>query len=1042
MFQKLSPSESAIGLALAMVTLAGLGGPAFPAENPANVARTILGAVGAKGGLVVHLGCGDGRLTAALHASDAFLVHGLDRSGANVRKARNHIRSLGLYGNVSVERLTARRLPYADDLVNLLVVSDPCGIPDSEMMRVVAPGGAMLIEDGGRWRKRSKPRPPDIDDWTHYLYDASGNAVSRDRRVGPPRYVQWIADPRYIRHHDALATVSAMVSANGRLLYIADEAPASLTHLPGKWSLIARDAFSGVLLWKRAIARWVNNLWPFRAGPFDLPRRLVAAGDRLYVTLGYQAPISCLDAATGETLRLYEGTAGAEELILHDGVLIATLGRPGTRKLNPSSGGRRGRTPLGPGLSPATTATAIVAIEAASGKTLWKLSGQDVAGLYVQTLAASGDRVVYKTDYRVRCVELRSGRRLWQANVPTKGLTTLVVADGLVLVADSSTITALDLTDGRKLWSGPCAGTFHVSPDVFVIDGLVWAGTGRPDRKYPLLAMGRDLRTGQVKRRLDLTTELWSTVAHHRCHKCKATTRYILTSQRGVEFLDLHGTDHYQNNWIRATCQLGLLPANGLLYFPPHSCGCFAKGKVNGFFATASRRQEVARIPPVLEKGPAFGQRARVAVSKGDWPTFRHDPLRSGTASSPVSSSGLRVAWQTSLGARPSTMTVAGGRLYVAAVDHHTLHCLEAATAKRLWAFTAGGRVDSPPTIHDGLALFGCADGWLYCVRADTGELVWRYRAAPDERRVVCRDQLESAWPCHGAVLVLDDLAYVAAGRSSYLDGGIRLCALEPRTGKLIHEATVASKHLKYPDVSYQEHIRDATLADVLISDGTDLYMRMMRFDPSLRRQGPARRHLFAVPGLLDPSWHYRMLWMYDDDRRMPGIMGFEGPKSYYVNHPYNPERSPREWLNFLAPAGQLLAIDGNRAFGIRAIYDVKGFQGQTQGCRIYRMDLVAGRWQRKWIHRVPIQFRAMVLAGEALYLAGWPDVPDKDYPWAAADGRHGGILWAVSAATGEKLAESKLPAAPVFDGMVAAAGRLFIACRDGRILCLGSKSQ
>ena len=44
-----------------------------------------------------------------------------------------------------------------------------------------------------------------------------------------------------------------------------------------------------------------------------------------------------------------------------------------------------------------------------------------------------------------------------------------------------------------------------------------------------------------------------------------------------------------------------------------------------------------------------------------------------------------------------------------------------------VWSFTTGGRVDSPPTIWKGRALFGSADGHVYCVRASDGKLVWRF---------------------------------------------------------------------------------------------------------------------------------------------------------------------------------------------------------------------------------------------------------------------------------------------------------------------------
>jgi len=63
--------------------------------------------------------------------------------------------------------------------------------------------------------------------------------------------------------------------------------------------------------------------------------------------------------------------------------------------------------------------------------------------------------------------------------------------------------------------------------------------------------------------------------------------------------------------------------------------------------------------------------------------------------------------------------------------------------------------------------------------------------------------------------------------------------------------------------------------------------------------------------------------------------------------------------------------------------------------------------------------------------------VVDPDDPWSAMDGKKGGILWAVSAADGEKLAEYPLDAPPIFDGMAAANGRLYISTTDGNVVCL-----
>jgi hypothetical protein len=95
----------------------------------------------------------------------------------------------------------------------------------------------------------------------------------------------------------------------------------------------------------------------------------------------------------------------------------------------------------------------------------------------------------------------------------------------------------------------------------------------------------------------------------------------------------------------------------------------------------------------------------------------------------------------------------------------------------------------------------------------------------------------------------------------------------------------------------------------------------------------------------------------------------------------------------------------------------------------------------RKWSAQVPLRIRAMVLAGERLYIAGTPDVVPKDDPMASFEARLGGRLWVVSASDGEKLAEYELDHPPVLDGMMAAQERLYIAARDGRLTCMGKKN-
>ncbi|MCK5172337.1 MAG: hypothetical protein KAR47_03045, partial [Planctomycetes bacterium] len=184
----------------------------------ARTAREIINTSGFTGGLVVHVGPGDGAFTSELFANDRCVVQGLYSDGDLVGAARKKIAKQGLYGKVSVRHWDKDYLPYADNLVNLLVVAGPGDVSMddvfmNEAMRVLAPLGSAFTKSGDSWARTVKPWPKEIDEWTHYLHGPDNNAVAQDKVVGLPRRVQWIGFPKFARSHDHLATVSAMVSA-------------------------------------------------------------------------------------------------------------------------------------------------------------------------------------------------------------------------------------------------------------------------------------------------------------------------------------------------------------------------------------------------------------------------------------------------------------------------------------------------------------------------------------------------------------------------------------------------------------------------------------------------------------------------------------------------------------------------------------------------------------------------------------------------------------------------------------------------------------
>lgn len=1044
-------------------------------------ARQILHTTGVKGGLVVHIGCGDGKLTAALCANDSYLVHGLDADVKNVEKAREYISSLGIYGKVSVGKLSSDRLPYIDNLVNLIVAEDLDNISMNEIMRVLSPLGVTYIRTGNKWTKIVKPWPEDIDEWTHFLHDATGNAVTTDAIVGPPRHMQWMAAPTWNRNHHTLASISAVVSAQGRLFYIVDEGPAASIEVPGKWSLVARDAFNGVLLWKQPISSWAWHHQKFRSGPVQLPRTLVAVENRVYIPLGINAPMTALDAATGEVIRTYKGTEGTEEVILNndDGILLVVTGSPVAEQAatNPKQSEK----------FPFPNKKSIVAFGGDTGEELWKWSKLASANPIPLTLAAWNRRVFFATDEGLMCLEGGTGEELWRFS-PTKpdqkqktarkrksnlqrragwSVATLVVHDGVVLWADGRRLLALSAETGKVLWSCPCQPGFRSPVDVFVAGGLVWLG--------PDFAEGRHPRTGEVKKSNPAIANLWTAGHHHRCYREKATDRYIITGKRGIEFLDLLSDNHSRNNWVRGVCQYGIMPCNGLIYAPSHACGCLMEAKLYGFWALAP--ESAARNIPKnvsdtdrLKRGPAYSkiknQKSKI-VNPNDWPTHRRDPLRSGMTMMELPAQ-LQDIWHVSIGGRLSAPVIADGNVIVSCVDTHRIISLDSRNGKTRWVFTAGGRVDSAPTIYRGLVLFGCTDGWIYCLRLSDGEQVWRFCAAPEEFKTVSLGQVESVWPVHGSVLVQDGLAYAAAGRSSYIDGGIFLYGLDPITGKLVCQARICNSNPKVDMAGTEENGSDIAIekigqnatdnktftapdksdafsmdgatTDILVGDGTSIYMRHVRFDRNFLRQPGYGRHLFSTSRLLDDAEVHRSHWVLGtgDFRRIPVAY------SWIVN-----SGGSRYNSRLAVPHGLMLAFDDQAVWGVRRSKnsgyilfadDNRPFSADEQVLPDFRKPDPESVPKLKWSVALPMRPRAMLQAGNCLYLGGMPGVIDPKDPFATYEGRKGGLLWVMSGRNGEKLAEYKLEAVPVWDGMAAANERLYISTQDGWVLSMGRK--
>ncbi|MEX1096333.1 MAG: PQQ-binding-like beta-propeller repeat protein [Planctomycetales bacterium] len=941
-------------------------------------ARAICDAAGVRGGVCVQVGCGDGGLTAALGRGGAFLVHGLAGDAREESQARETLRARGGYGSVSAERAAPGKLPYADDLVNLLIVQDfpaqaAAGLELDEVLRVLTPRGVAMLGAGtenadelkaklrkagpgdielvetpaGVWAKIVKPRPPGMDDWSHARHDPSRRATSRDDLVGPTRSLRWIDGPGRARGHTGRPI--AAVSAGGRFFHILDEATPFLA-VPAEAHLVARDAFNGTVLWKRPVRTGDRNSHSPNA------TTLVADDERVYAVLDSDGPLHVLDAATGETIDVYLDTQPDGVIVLDEGILLQ----------------ERGDVRL---------------IDAKTGTAKWSVT----AGRHKNEFAAAGGRVFVNVTRlgEIQCFDLADGKPLWKASEKEfiRTLSLCGVIDDTLVMATRERLIGFSAADGARKWTRAYAASGRGHPiNTFFSRGLVWAhDVGNKDANRPDVWIGLDPRDGGLKQSFPAGFQ-------DKCALGMATENYLITGR--AHFFQCATGEVDFPHVARGACGFGTLPANGLLYTFPTDCQCYPML----YGITAMSPEPVPHdggTKGELERGPAAGETTEAdrAVDLKDWPCYRHDSRRSGGTTTLVPPS-VRPSWTADVapGERITPPVVAGGRVFVAAVDAQQVCAFDAATGRELWRFIAGGRIPFPPTIFEGRCLFGSEDGWVYSLDAESGTLAWRFRAAPGTRRIVAYGRLASPWPVLGSVTIVDGAAYALAGRHGPLDGGLRIVALEPDSGSLIWDS--------FP--------KEATRADLLVEGTEHLFLWDACIEPKTglyrgRGHRIVEGALRARASFLTDVWSNRTAW----------------------------EKGGAE--------GQLLVFRGSGVaedakddiYGVRAFSDADKYTATRPAKGDYRLFARRGEQAADtWSLAVAVRARSLVLTGETLFAAGPPDSLQPT----------GGVLLAVDAASGAKRAELELEQPPVLDGLIAARGRLYLSTVDGRLSCLGGR--
>ena len=406
-----------------------------------------------------------------------------------------------------------------------------------------------------------------------------------------------------------------------------------------------------------------------------------------------------------------------------------------------------------------------------------------------------------------------------------------------------------------------------------------------------------------------------------------------------------------------------------------------------------------------------------------DWPMWRYDASRSAASPEQLPSeltlqwtrefSPRKQAWDDTLNLDLMTYdrvfepVVMNGRLFLGFNDRDKLTAYDVETGAELWSYFTAGPIRMPPVAWKDRVFFGSDDGYLYCLNAADGALVWKFRGGPGSRQILGNQRLVSAWPMRGGPVIRDGKIYVAASIWPFM--GTFIYALDADTGSVewVNDETGA-QYIKQPHSapSFAGIAPQGALvatADVLLVPGGrsvpaafDRHTgKQLYFELNAGGKGTGGSFVAAN----EESWFVHT--------RLKGTREFSletGVKTAFM------------------PNEPVLA--GDRIYSAIS----KDDQAMIQAHDITSKELV---WE------VPADgLGDLILAGNTLYAAGQP---------VANDG--GNVQTSIAAvrlqtATEAATVQSTITAQGTVERLVAANGKLFAVTKEGSVLAFGAGAQ
>lgn len=939
-----------------------------------------------------------------------MLVHVQLSSPRELEASRRHARQKGVLGSkVTIETGRTASIHLADNIADLVYL--PAGTlsnqETSEVRRVLCPGGMSLIA-GARWQK---PVPEGSDVWSHPYHGPDNNPRSTDQLARAPYITQFLATPFY----GPMPEVT--VAAGGRLFKVFGHIAIKEREWPLVNTLVCIHGYNGTELWRRQLEPG-----------FMVHRNLMVAND-MELYLAFKEKCLVIDAVTGETkgeVTLPKGTTPDRTwkwMVIKDGVLYALLGDEEQEAVVIKGERTAAGWPwsgLGTGYAqdqyPWGFGRTLAAIDLASGDLKWSLRKDEPLDSRA-TVLRDGRLFYYSEKNFVGSLDISTGKQLWQridseileaigendkAQTPRKGFSSssFVKADDEAIYfagPQRTNLVAMSAASGDLLWKHP-HGNYQL---ILREDGVYAMGRTETSKKF-------DRTSGEILADLQCF--------RGNCTRATATVDSIFT--RGYRHtgtqrvrLDDPQVTPSRIGLMRPACQDGVVVAHGQLYWGPWMCDCNLS--LVGVISLAARG-DLAVEEAAVEKqrlevtGDLDDHQQPLLVDDKDWPGYRRGNQRhSGT---PVQT-GERVSqlWTiTTPGSRPTQLVTAGERGFFTGTNG-CVEAIEMSSGKGVWTAFTGAAVNYPPAIADGRLFVGSSDGWVYCFEASSGRQLWRFRAAPVDRKIPAYGRLTSTWPVGSGVLVEDGVVYAAAGIASY--DGTHVYALDTQDGSILWQNNTSGRIGESEDgagVSVQGH---------LLKDKQRLYMAGGNVVSPAIYDVENGACLNTLEEIWTKTPRGRELFLVNDK-----VYAFDrllyGPEQYQVGRYHAKDRFAQAVLGEIvvrARAEQVLRVAPDEKSG----------------------ELV-GVWENKEF----LSTAALAIAGEQVIVVG--AVASEENAAAEENEEESQPAFrvaALDATDGKTVWSMPLPAEPRPWGLsVDRLGRVTIALTDGQLVCLGSE--